>query len=178
LRVIVKNTDSPVRVLFLCTGNSARSIIAEKLLEHLGNGRFQSFSAGSQPTGRINPLAVEALKKHGCPTDGLRSKSWDEFAGADAEKIDIVITVCDSAAAEACPVWPGHPLTTHWGVPDPAAVTGDAPTRAVAFDVALTRLARRIDAFVRLPIAEMEPAVLKAKLDAIGGLSGSAKDGG
>ena len=147
-------------VLFLCTGNSARSILAEAYLNHAGCGRFTAHSAGSHPAGRVNPFVLELLRETGLPTAGARSKSWDEFARSYAPKIDFVVTVCDSAAAEVCPVWPGHPLKAHWGVPDPAAVEGTDEQKRHAFKDALTTLSRRIDLFLALP-AE--------KLDEIGG---------
>ena len=147
-------------VLFLCTGNSARSILAEAYLNHAGRGRFTAHSAGSHPAGRVNPFALELLRETGLPTAGARSKSWDEFARPDAPKIDFVVTVCDSAAAEVCPVWPGHPVKAHWGVPDPAAVEGTDEQKRRAFKDALTTLSRRIDLFLALPVE---------KLDEIGG---------
>jgi arsenate reductase len=151
-------------VLFLCTGNSARSILAEAYLNQAAGGRFRAYSAGSQPAGRVNPFALELLRKGGLPTSGARSKSWDEFARADAPQIDFVLTVCDSAAAEVCPVWPGHPVTAHWGVPDPAAVQGSDDEKRRAFKDAFTALARRIDMFLALPMDRLE----KKKLDEIG----------
>ena len=147
-------------VLFLCTGNSARSILAEAYLNHTGRGRFIAYSAGSHPAGRVNPFALELLREGGLPTTAARSKSWDEFARPGAPKIDFVITVCDSAAAEVCPVWPGHPVKAHWGVPDPAAVEGTDEQKRHAFKDALTTLSRRIDLFLALPVE---------KLDEIGG---------
>ena len=147
-------------VLFLCTGNSARSILAEAYLNHTGRGRFIAYSAGSHPAGRVNPFALELLREGGLPTTAARSKSWDEFARPGAPKIDFVITVCDSAAAEVCPVWPGHPDKAHWGVPDPAAVEGTDEQKRHAFKEALITLSRRIDLFLALPVE---------KLDEIGG---------
>jgi len=147
-------------VLFLCTGNSARSVLAEAYLNHAGRGRFIAYSAGSHPAGRVNPFALELLREGGLPTTAARSKSWDEFARPGAPKIDFVITVCDSAAAEVCPVWPGHPVKAHWGVPDPAAVEGTDEQKRHAFKDALTTLSRRIDLFLALPVE---------KLDEIGG---------
>jgi arsenate reductase (thioredoxin) len=157
-----------LNVLFLCTGNSARSILAEAYLNHAGRGRFRAYSAGSHPNGKVNPLAVETLARQGIGARGARSKSWDEFAQADAPRVDIVVTVCDSAAAEACPVWPGHPVTAHWGVPDPAAATGSDDEKRAAFHQALTTLARRIDLFLGLPVEELEPSSLVTKLAQIG----------
>ena len=145
---------SPFRVLVLCTGNSARSILGEALFNHLGNGRIQAFSAGSQPSGKINPVALETLEKHGIPLPEARSKSWDEFAGTDAPKIDFIFTVCASAAGETCPIWPGHPTTAHWGIADPAHVEPLA-ARQEAFELAYQLLHQRIDAFVKLPLETM-----------------------
>ena len=142
-------------VLFLCTGNSARSILAEALLNHWGKGRFRAFSAGSFPKGKVHPLALELLQRTKRPTEGLRSKGWDEFAGPGAPTIDFVITVCDDAAGESCPVLPGKPVTAHWGVADPAAVDGDAE-KAAAFRKALTELEARIRLFVNIPIESLD----------------------
>jgi len=137
-------------VLFVCTANSARSVLGEALLRHLGEGRFQTFSAGSTPRGMVNPDALACLQRHGLPTEGFRSKSWEEFSGLEAPNMDLIVTVCDSAAGEACPVWPGHPLVVHWGIPDPAGVEGDDAARGAAFDLAYQRLARRIKAMLDL----------------------------
>jgi arsenate reductase len=134
-----------LNVLFLCTGNSARSILAEAYLNSQGRGRFRAFSAGSRPNGKVNPFALELLGKRGLGTDGLRSKSWDEFAAPDAPKLDYVITVCDNAAGETCPLWPGQPITAHWGVADPAAAQGDDEAKREAFLKAFTELSQRID---------------------------------
>lgn len=147
--------DRPYSVLFLCTGNSARSILAESLLNHWGRGRFIAFSAGSFPKGQVHPLAIELLEWTRLPTEGLRSKSWDEFAAADAPPIDFVITVCDNAAGEVCPLWPGKPVTAHWGVADPAAVEGDAE-KGAAFRRALTELEARIKLLVNVPIESLD----------------------
>ena len=135
-------------VLFLCTGNSARSILAEAYLNHAGRGRFRAYSAGSHPNGRVNPFALELLERSKLPTTGARSKSWDEFAGPLAPKMDFIFTVCDSAAAETCPVWPGHPVSAHWGVPDPAAAQGTDEQKRRAFKDAFTALSHRIDLFL------------------------------
>ncbi len=157
-------------VLFLCTANSARSILAEALLRDLGEGRYQAFSAGSKPRGCVNPDALLCLQRHGHPVAGLSSKSWEVFSGADAPKMDLIVTVCDNAAGEACPIWPGHPLTVHWGVADPAGSDG-AEGGEEAFDLAYARLERRIRAF--LAIAEsasaLKQAEMKARLQALGG---------
>ncbi len=152
-------------ILVLCTGNSARSILAEAVLNRDGVGRVRAYSAGSRPTGRVNPGAVRLLERLGLPTEGYRSKSWDEFAAPGAPKMDLVVTVCDSAAGEICPVWPGAPLTVHWGVDDPAAAPEDQIDRA--FRVAYHRLSARINAFLALDFEDMDRAVLKARLDAI-----------
>jgi arsenate reductase (thioredoxin) len=153
-------------VLFLCTGNSARSILAEALLNRLGQGKFRAFSAGSHPKGAVHPLALELLKKYQFSVEGLRSKGWEEFAAPGARRLDFVITVCDRAAAEVCPVWPGQPMTAHWGVEDPAAVTGERAERA--FRHALHTLEARIRLFVSLPIAKLETIRLKQRLEEIG----------
>ena len=156
-------------VLFLCTGNSARSILAEAYLNHAARGRYRAYSAGSRPAGEVNPFALELLRRSGLPTTRARSKSWDEFAAPGAQKMDFVFTVCDSAAAEVCPVWPGHPVSAHWGVPDPAAVQGTAEEKRRAFKDAFTALSRRIDLFLALPVEKLEQLALKKKLDEIGG---------
>ena len=160
-------TGRPFNVLILCTGNSARSILGEALVEHWGQGRFRGFSAGSHPKGSVHPLALELLKREGLPTDGMRSKSWDEFAAAGAPPLDFIFTVCDNAAGEACPVWPGHPMTVHWGIDDPAAVEGSAEEKAQAFRRAFDELQRRVRAFVDLPIGSLQPRELKQRLQAI-----------
>ena len=152
-------------ILVLCTGNSARSILAEAVLNRDGAGRVRAYSAGSRPTGRVNPGALRLLERLGLPTEGYRSKSWDEFAAPGAPKMDLVVTVCDSAAGETCPVWPGAPLTAHWGVDDPAAAPEDQIDRA--FRVAYHRLSARINAFLALDFEDMDRAALKTRLDAI-----------
>ena len=155
-------------VLFLCTGNSARSIMAEGLLASLGAGRFRSFSAGSHPNGQVNPLALKTLASLGLPTDGFRSKSWDEFAPAGAPMLDFVFTVCDKAAGEVCPLWPGQPMTAHWGVADPGDVQGSDQQREKAFlDTALI-LKRRIDLMLALPIKSLDQLTLQREIDQIG----------
>jgi arsenate reductase len=158
----------PYNVLFLCTGNSARSILAESLMNHWGRGQFRGFSAGSHPKGQVHPIAVELLRHMSLPTEGLRSKPWDEFAAAGAPPLDFVLTVCDNAAGEVCPVWPGQPMTAHWGVPDPAAVAGDDKIQWLAFRDAFRQLESRIKVFVSLPIATIERMKLQERLDAIG----------
>ncbi|HVW67920.1 MAG TPA: arsenate reductase ArsC [Steroidobacteraceae bacterium] len=161
-------TDRPYNVLFLCTGNSARSILAESLLNYLGAGRFRGFSAGSFPKGAVNPYALDVLKKLDLPTEGLRSKSWDEFAVPGAPPLDFVFTVCDNAAGEVCPYWPGKPLTAHWGIPDPAAVEGSDTEKSAAFHSALQALETRIRSFISLPIGSLDKISLKSQLDALG----------
>ena len=155
-------------VLFLCTGNSARSILAEAILNKDGGEKFRAFSAGSQPKGEVNPHALELLRASGYDVSGLRSKSWAEFARPGAPKLDFVFTVCDNAAGEACPVWPGQPMTAHWGIPDPADAGGSAAEIAFAFKDAYRMLKRRIDLFSALPIAKLDPLALTARLKAIG----------
>ena len=156
----------PLHTLFLCTGNSARSILAEALLREMGGERFVAHSAGSHPTGRVHPLALELLANRGLPVDGLRSKSWDEFARPQAPALDLVITVCDNAAGEVCPVWPGHPATAHWGLPDPAAVTGDVAQRCVFAEVAHA-LSARIRLLTSLPVDRLDRMSLQRNLRAI-----------
>ncbi len=163
-------------VLFLCTGNSARSILAESILNKLGKGRFRGFSAGSHPSGRVNPLALDLLKQLDLPTEGLRSKSWDEFAGMDGIHFDFVITVCDNAAGEVCPVWPGRPATAHWGIPDPAAVEGTELEKKFAFSQAYKSMDRRIKLFLRIPMTSIDQLRLKEQMDAIGQSSTLADD--
>ncbi len=160
--------DKQYNVLVLCTGNSARSILGEVLFNVLGKGRFIAHSAGSKPVGRVNPFALELLRQQGLGTEGLRSKSWDEFSAPGAPKIDFVFTVCDNAAGEACPIWPGMPFTAHWGIPDPAAVEGDDAAKRIAFRKASEQLARRIQLFMSLPIEKLDKLALKEKLAEIG----------
>lgn len=155
-------------VLFLCTGNSARSIIAEACLNREGRGRFTAYSAGSHPKGEVHPLAIELLQRSNYDVSGFRSKSWDEFAVAGAPQMDFVFTVCDQAAAEACPVWPGQPMTAHWGVPDPAAVEGTDTVKAIAFADTYRMLNNRISIFVNLPIDSLDRLSLQKKLHDIG----------
>ena len=159
----------PYNVLFLCTGNSARSILAESLLTSLGHDRFRAYSAGSHSKGSVRPEALRLLRGLDMPTEGLRSKSWEEFAGPDAPHMDFVLTVCDDAAGEVCPVWPGKPMTAHWGIPDPAAVDGSDAEIAHAFNDAFRMLERRLKIFVALPMASLDAMAIKRELDAIGG---------
>jgi protein-tyrosine-phosphatase len=160
--------DRPYNVLFLCTGNSARSILAEALINQSGQGRFRGFSAGSHPKGAVHPIALALLKKMNLPTEGLRSKSWDEFAVAGAPRLDFVFTVCDNAAGEVCPYWPGQPMTAHWGVPDPAAVEGSDAEIWLAFRNTFRMLDNRIKIFTSLPLASFDRMKLQEHLDAIG----------
>lgn len=161
-------TSKVYNVLFLCTGNSARSIMAESLTNFWGKGQFRSFSAGSHPTGKVNPLTLELLDRLNMPLTGLRSKSWDEFAAPAVPRMDFVFTVCDNAAAETCPTWPGQPMTAHWGVPDPASVEGDDVKRMQAFRQAFRELENRIRIFTSLPIGELDSLRLQEHLDEIG----------
>jgi arsenate reductase (thioredoxin) len=154
-------------VLFLCTGNSARSILAETLLRDRGEGRFRAFSAGSHPAGEVNPFALDYLRKRRIDASGLASKSWEAFAGADSPKMDFVITVCDNAAGEVCPIWPGHPSTAHWGVPDPAHVAGTDDAKRAAFAAAATALEARIRRLVQLPLATLDRAAAERAVRAI-----------
>jgi arsenate reductase len=158
----------PYNVLFLCTGNSSRSILAEAILNHRGEPNFRGFSAGSHPTGRVNSHAIEQLESAGLPTAGLRSKSWEEFSRRGAPQMDFVFTVCDNAANEVCPVWPGQPITAHWGVPDPAAVAGAQEQVERAFREAFMTLDRRISLFLSLPLASLDSLAIKNRLDGIG----------
>ncbi|MDH0367891.1 arsenate reductase ArsC [Brucella anthropi] len=166
--------DPFYNVLFLCTGNSARSILAEAILNHMGNGRFQAYSAGSQPKGEAHPLAIETLQHFDFPADGLRSKSWDEYSGPSAPVMDFVFTVCDNAAGEACPIWPGNPMTAHWGIEDPTAISDPAEQRT-AFVTALRYLMNRISAFTALPVASLDKSSLKVRLNEIGQAGGATK---
>jgi len=161
-------TERPYNVLFLCTGNSARSILAEALINKWGHGKFKGFSAGSHPKGQVHPIALQLLERMNFPTTGLRSKSWDEFAAPGAAPLDFVFTVCDNAAGEVCPYWPGQPMTAHWGVPDPAAVEGTDMEKWAAFRDTFSRLDHRIKIFTSLPIASLDRIKLKEHLDAIG----------
>jgi len=152
-------------VLFLCTGNSARSIMAECLANRYGEGRIRARSAGSHPKGEVHPLTLETLREHGYALSGLHSKSWDEFARPEAPRFDVIITVCDQAAGEACPVWPGHPVQTHWSIEDPAAATGEPEQRRRAFERVYRELERRIEALARLPIATLDRAALRSRIE-------------
>jgi arsenate reductase len=160
--------DKVYNVLFVCTGNSARSIIAEGLMNDAARGRFRAYSAGSHPTGAVNPFALEALAELRVPTDGFRSKSWDEFTGPDAPQLDFVMTVCDRAAGESCPFWPGQPLTAHWGVPDPAAVDGSAEEKRKAFRATVVTLKRRIDLMLSLPLQRLDSMAIAHEIKDIG----------
>jgi arsenate reductase len=161
-------TERTYNVLFLCTGNTARSIVAEGILRRDGDSRFRAYSAGSRPKGTVNPLALEVLGSHGYPTDGFRSKSWDEFAEPDAPVMDFVVTVCDSAAGEACPIWPGHPSIAHWGIDDPAAVAGSRAEKLRAFEQAFMLLKNRIDTFIHLPLESLDRFTIGNRLRRIG----------
>ena len=160
-------SEKQYNVLVLCTGNSARSILGEVLFNTLGKGKFKAYSAGSKPAGRVNPGALELLQQQGHSIEGLRSKSWDEFAAPGAPEIDFIFTVCDNAAGETCPIWPGKPATAHWGIPDPAHVEGDE-ARRTAFKTAYAQLSRRIQLFMNLPIEKLDKITLKEKLAEIG----------
>jgi len=161
-------SNGPYNVLFLCTGNSARSILAECVLNRLGRGRFHAYSAGSHPKSAVHPYALDLLRRQNYVVDKLRSKSWDEFAAPGAPQLDFVFTVCDNAAAEVCPVWPGQPMTAHWGLPDPAAVEGKEVEQRVAFADTLRALERRIGIFVSLPLNSLDKLSLQNRLSAIG----------
>lgn len=161
-------SERPFNVLFLCTGNSARSILGEAILNKLGQGRFRGYSAGSQPKGQVHPMTLDLLARLKHPIEGLRSKSWDEFAAPGAPALDFIFTVCDNAKNEVCPIWPGKPMTAHWGVSDPAAVEGSEAERRQAFADAYGRLSNRISIFVALPLASLNRLTLQKQLDAIG----------
>jgi arsenate reductase (thioredoxin) len=165
--------SNPYNVLFLCTGNSVRSILAESILQKDGAGRFNAFSAGSHPKGAINPFALKVLEAFGYPHEGFRSKSWEEFADAGAPPMDFVFTVCDSAAGEACPVWPGQPMTAHWGIEDPASVEGSDIEKETAFNAAFRYLKNRISVFTSLPLASIDSLALGMRLRDIGRMEGS-----
>ncbi len=162
-------------VLFLCTGNSGRSILAESILRKVGAGRFNAFSAGSHPKGAVSPFALKVLERLDFPTEGLRSKDWEEFSGSEAPTMDFVFTLCDDAARETCPVWPGQPMTAHWGIEDPAAVEGTDIQKEAAFVAAARYVRNRISAFINLPIKSLDKLSLTAKLREIGTLEGATK---
>lgn len=164
----VVSTQKPLNVLFLCTGNSARSQMAEVILNRLGGGKFRAFSAGGKPAGYVHPMALQMLRNAHYDTSNLRSKAWEEFAGPDAPQLDFVFTVCDNAAKEVCPIWPGQPMTAHWGVPDPAKAEGTDAERNLAFADSLRMLSNRIGIFVSLPIDKLNKLSLQKKLDEIG----------
>jgi len=161
-------SESRYNILFICTGNSARSILAEAVMNHLARGRFTAYSGGSMPTGVVNPLAIEALKQLRLPTEGYRSKSWEEFAVEGAPRMDFVFTVCDRAAGEVCPVWPGQPMTAHWGMPDPAAVEGTLEEKRKAFLNTASVLRRRIELMLALPLASLDRLALQRAVRDIG----------
>jgi protein-tyrosine-phosphatase len=169
-------TERPFNVLFLCTGNSARSIIAEAILNKLGQGKFRAYSAGSQPRGQVNPNTIQLLQGLGYDTFGFRSKSWSEFAKPGAPSLDFVFTVCDNAAGETCPFWPGQPMTAHWGVPDPAETRGSVAEIALAFKDAYRMLSQRIGVFMALPIRSLDKLSLQTKLKEIGRMDAVAKE--
>ena len=161
-------TEKTYNVLVLCTGNSARSIMAEALINTMGQGRFRAYSAGSHPTGQVNPFAIEKVQSVHYPVDGLRSKNWDEFAVPGAPQMDFIITVCDNAAGEVCPVWPGQPISTHWGFADPAAVEGSDDVKRHAFDATFREILNRVRLFVNLPLKMLDKTAIKRELDGIG----------
>ena len=167
--------DKTFNVLFLCTGNTARSILAEGILRHIGTDRFNAFSAGSQPKGTVNPFALKVLAAHGFPADGFRSKNWEEFSAPGAPKMNFVITVCDSAAGEACPLWPGQPITAHWGIEDPAAVEGTSIEKERAFEQAFQFMRRRLEAFAALPTSSLDELRLRDEMRRIGRLDGASR---
>ena len=174
MQVVTK--PEPFNVLFLCTGNSARSIMAECILGRLGVGKFRAYSAGSHPGGKVNPLALNLLRKSNYDVSQLRSKSWDEFAAPDAPKLDFVFTVCDDAANEVCPIWPGQPMTAHWGLPDPAKAEGSEAERTLAFADTMRMLNQRIGIFVSLPLDKLSKLALQKELDRIGKTKASTKE--
>ena len=166
--------DKTFNILFLCTGNTARSILAEGILRKVGAGTFNAFSAGSQPKGTVNPFALKVLAAHAYPADGYRSKSWEEYNRPNAPTMDFVITVCDSASGESCPLWPGRPITAHWGIEDPAAMEGTDIDKERAFEQAFQYMSRRIEAFVALPVASLDAMRLRSEMQRIGKLGGAS----
>jgi arsenate reductase (thioredoxin) len=158
----------PYNILLLCTGNSARSVMGEALFNTMGAGRFKAYSAGSHPTGKVNPFAIEQVRALGYPVEGLRSKSWDEFAQPGAPEMDFVVTVCDNAAGEMCPLWPGHPVTAHWGFPDPAAVEGSDEVKRAAFAQAMGKIRNRVHQFLSLPLETLDRMAIENRMRAIG----------
>jgi arsenate reductase len=168
LQLTFASMQTCYNVLFLCTGNSARSILGEAILNHRGRGRFLAYSAGSHPAGRVNPYALKQLESAGLPVEGLRSKGWDEFAKPGAPQMNFVFTVCDSAAAEVCPIWPGQPITAHWGIPDPASVAGSPEQIGRAFQDAFVTMGRRIDLFLSLPLEKLDTLALRKEVARIG----------
>lgn len=168
-------TEKTFNILFLCTGNSARSVIAEALMTNAGKGRFQAFSAGSHPTGKVNPFAIELVATTGYPLEKLRSKSWDEYAAPGAPAMDFVVTVCDNAAGEVCPIWPGHPISAHWGFEDPAAVGGTDDVKRAAFKKVFHEISRRVQLFANLPLATLDQMAIKREMDKLGELDESRK---
>ncbi len=163
-----KIMERPYNILVLCTGNSARSIIGEALFNTLGAGRFKAFSAGSHPTGKVNPFAIEQVQALGYPLEGLRSKSWDEFAQPDSPQMDFIVTVCDKAAGEMCPLWPGQPVAAHWGFPDPAAVEGSDEEKRAAFAQTLRQIRNRVQLFLSLPLETLDRMAIENRMKAIG----------
>ena len=161
-------TETPYNILFLCTGNSARSILAEAIMNRAGRGRFKAWSAGSHPKGEVHPQALKLLQSLNYPLDDLRSKSWDEFEATGAPQLDFIVTVCDNAAGEICPIWPGQPVRAHWGIPDPAAVEGSASEVSLAFAEAYRQLSNRIGLFLALPLAKLDGLAIKRRMDEIG----------
>jgi arsenate reductase len=161
-------TETPYNILFLCTGNSARSILAEAIMNRAGRGRFKAWSAGSHPKGAVHPQAIKLLQALNYPLEGLRSKSWDAFEAVDAPRFDFIVTVCDNAAGEVCPIWPGKPVRSHWGIPDPVAVEGSPSEVSVAFAEAYRQLSNRIALFLALPIAKLDSLSIKRRMDEIG----------
>ena len=166
-------SDGHYNVLFLCTGNSARSILAESIMNRLGGGKFTAYSAGSQPKGEVHPMALDLLKRFNYVTDDLRSKDWNEFAAEGAPPLDFVFTVCDNAAGEVCPIWPGQPMTAHWGIEDPAAITSSEERQEQAFKTAYFQLERRLQIFANLPLASLDKLTLQNRLDSIGSTADS-----